>query len=201
MASPTTYQRVTTATDYDATVGNYYLKFDGLDDSLSTASIDFSGGDKMTVWAGVRKLSDATAGILCELSVSVISNAGSFYFAAPEATGASGNFTFKSGGTLQPASASSSGVMVSPVTKVITGIGDIAGRAQTIRINSVQTATIASSQGTGNYGNYPLYIGRRGGTSVPANIHLYSLIVRGAQSTDAQIASAESYVNGKTSAF
>ncbi len=56
------YQRVNTNTDYDTVGFPKYLKFDGVDDSLATNSIDFSATDEMTVWSGVRKLSDAGLG-------------------------------------------------------------------------------------------------------------------------------------------
>jgi hypothetical protein len=46
-------------------------------------------------------------------------------------------------------------------------------------VNSVQAASDSTSQGTGNYGNYPLYLFRRGGTSLPFNGRLYQLIVAG----------------------
>jgi hypothetical protein len=61
------YQRVNTATDYDTAGFPMYLSFDGVDDWLVTPSIDFTGTDKMTVLAGVRKLSDAR-GIVVELN-------------------------------------------------------------------------------------------------------------------------------------
>jgi hypothetical protein len=92
--------------------------------------------------------------------------------------------------------------LVAPLTTVATGLGDISGDSVSIRINgTLSAADTTTDQGTGNYGNYPLYIGRRAGTSLPFNGRLYSLIVRGAQSTDAQIASTETWVNGKTGAY
>jgi hypothetical protein len=68
-------------------------------------------------------------------------------------------------------------------------------------VNGSAVASAALDQGTGNYGNHALYIGRRGGSSFPFNGHLYSLIVRGALSDAAQIAAAETYVNSKTKAY
>jgi hypothetical protein len=90
---------------------------------------------------------------------------------------------------------------VAPITNVLTGIGDISGDQCILRVNGTQAASSTADQGTGNYGNYPLYIGRRGGASLPFNGRLNSLIIRGAQSTDAQISAAETWVNGKTKAF
>ena len=55
------YQRVTTSTDYDTVSYPFFLRFDGVDDFLVTNSIDFTATDKMTVAAGVRKLSSAAS--------------------------------------------------------------------------------------------------------------------------------------------
>ena len=50
----------------------------------------------------------------------------------------------------------------------------------------------------GNFGNYPLYIGRRGGTLFPLNGNIYGLIVRGALTTDPLLSAAEAYMATKT---
>jgi hypothetical protein len=36
----------------------YYLEFDGVDDGMQTAACNMTGTDAVTVWAGVRKLTD-----------------------------------------------------------------------------------------------------------------------------------------------
>jgi len=195
-STATRYQRVNTATDYDTVGFKPYLKFDGVDDALATASIDFTATDKMTVVAGVRKLSDAATAVCAELSASAAVNVGVFALFAPRVT--SGAFSYSSGGTtvIENTSAAIAGA----VTKVLTAYSSISAQVSVLRVSGVQTV-VATPQGTGNYGNYPLYIGSRGGTTLPFNGHLYSLIIRGAQSTDAQIVSAENYVNGKTNAY
>jgi hypothetical protein len=71
----------------------------------------------------------------------------------------------------------------------------------TLLRNGVAGTSGTGDKGAGNFGNYPLYIGSRAGTSLPFNGNLYSLIIRGAQSTDAQIAATESYSNSKTGAY
>ena len=190
----TRYQWVNTAADYDTVGFPKYLKFDGVDDSMSTATVDFTATDKMTVFAGVRKLSDASTQVIAECNGGVNNQFGLYITAVYE-------YGWYSTGSVSSDARVDSATYAAPRTNVITTIGDISGDAATLRINGAQAATSASDQGTGNYGNYPLYIGSRAGTSLPFNGHLYSLIVRGAQSTDAQIASAESYVNGKTGAY
>ena len=177
--------------------GLYYLSFDGTDDGMVTPSIDFTGTDKMTVWAGVRKNSDAAAGLVVELSAAIGSNNGAFAALAPASAAANAQYASK--GTTQ-SSATPSG-LTSPVTFVLCGQSSISGPSVSARINGVVAASNAFSQGTGTYGNYPLYIGRRGGTSLPFNGRIYQLIVRGAASNAGQIAAGEAYVNAKTRAF
>lgn len=197
MASPTAYQRVTTATDYDSAGFPHYLKFE-VDDSMATGSIDFTATDKMTVFAGVRKLSDAAIGMVLELSVNSGLNNGAFDLLAPATVGAT--YGTRSRGTVS-ADLNTSASYPAPQTVVLSELADISAPFVKLRLNSTIQTQNLGSQGTGNYGNYPLYIGRRGGTTLPFNGHLYSLVVRGAQSSDAQITSAETYVNGKTAAW
>jgi hypothetical protein len=192
------YQRVNTATDYATTGFLPYLKFDGVDDSLSTNSISFTSTDKMSVFAGVRKLSDAARGILAELSPDALTNNGSFLLGAPYNTG-SNEFKFYCGGTTR------TGVDYlspgTPTTRVITGLNNIATPVVTIRADGVQAATSSSSQGTGNYGNYPLYIGRRANAGLPFNGQLYSMVIVGKAVTAGELTSTETYVNQKTGAY
>ena len=186
------YQRVNTATDYDTTGFKPYLRFDGTDDWMQTNAIDFTGTDKMTVFAGVRKLSDAATGMVAELSASSGGANGSFNLTAPNTTG----YGWRSVGTLL-SDANSTGTSA-PESAVLTGIGNIAADISQLRRNSLIVANSTADQGTGNYGNYPLYIGRRGGTSLPFNGRIYSLIIRGAQSRDDQITQTEKFVASKT---
>lgn len=194
------YQRVTTSTDYDTTGFPYYLRFDGTDDGLATATIT-PGIGKVQAFGGLRKLSDATQGIFAELSATSGTNNGSFTLHSPRSS--SIRYTMSSRGTSAVAHAdTSSSTYNAPVTNVVTGLADISGDSIILRANSVQAATNTSDQGTGNYLAYPLYIGRRGGTSAPFNGNLYSLIVRFGANLDAStISNTETWVNGKTMAY
>jgi len=187
------YQRVAAATDYDTSGFLPYLSFDGTDDSMLTNSIDFSAEDKMTVWAGVRKLSDAAQGVIAELSSTSGTNPDSFLLQSSAAA----SYGWRSRGSLGVL-IDSSAVFASPITNVLTGQGDISGDLSILRVNTFDITTSTADQGTGNFGNYPLYIGRRNNATLPFNGWLTSLIVRGAQSTDAQIEATENWVNGKT---
>jgi hypothetical protein len=173
--------------------GYYYLNFDGVDDGLATASIDFSATDKMTVFAGVTKASDAAAGVVCELSATLTANAGTFWIQAPASAAA--NFDFTSKGTIA-ASKTRSG-FAAPLSAVLTGAGDIAGASANLRVSGNDAGATTTTQGTGNYGNYPLYIGRRNNITVPLSGRIYSLIVVGAAKSAGDIALAERWVGGR----
>jgi len=177
--------------------GNKYLHFDGVDDWFSTPAIDFTGTDKMTVVAGIRKLSDAAVGVLAELSANIGSNNGAFCITAPLNTSGS-TLAFASKGTLFSAWSVSGAPFAAPVTAVLTGVGNVSADEQVLRANGAQIQSLSNDQGTGNYGNYPLYIGRRGGASLPFNGHLYGLCIVGKLATDAQIHASERYLAGKT---
>lgn len=193
------YQRVNTNTDYDTVGFPYYLSFDGVDDYLSTGSIDFTATDKMTVFAGVRKLSDASPGILIELgSIASYLQAGSFAVTAPESTTLRYAFYSRGSTQLLKNAATSNNAYLSPVTNTLVGRSDIAADLMILNLNGTQAASIAGDQGTGNYGNHPLYIGRRGGTQLPFNGHLYGLIVRGAATDDLHLTHAEKYLAYKS---
>lgn len=179
--------------------GYYYLLFDGSDDGLVSSTIT-PGTDKAQVFAGVRKLSDAAAGVVIESSTQLSSNSGSIQLAAP--LSAASNYSFSSRGTSTGAASYTNAAVAAPLTSVLSGLGDISGDRATLRLNGAQVAQAATDQGTGNYLAYPLYIGRRGGTSLPFNGRLYSLIVRFGANLDAStISSAETWVNSKTGAY
>lgn len=193
------YQRVNTATDYDTTGFKPYLRFDGTDDWLQTNSINFTGTDKITVVAGVRKLSDAASfPIIAELSSSWSANNGTFIMCAMGGVG--GTYYAGSRGTSSSA-VTSTAAYTPPITNILTLQGDIGADIAVLRINGTQNNGSTSDQGSGNYGNYPLYIGRRGGATLPFNGRLYGLIVRGAATTTATIQATETYMNGKTGAY
>lgn len=174
--------------------GQYYLLFDGVDDSLATAStVDFTATDEMTVIAGVRKLVDNVAyTVIVELSTLTGGvNTGTFVL-APN-VGTYEHFSY--GNVL--ASASASG-FTAPVTNVVSALADISGDSIIVRANGVQAAQSTANQGTGNYGNYTLFIGRRGSSTLPFNGHLNQLIVRGRTTSGTTLTRAERFVGTKT---
>jgi hypothetical protein len=189
-ASPV-YQRVNTATDYATTGFPLYLRYDGADDFLvSAATVNFSTTAQMSVFAGVRKLSDAARGVLFEMGNSSF---GAVQVNVPIA--ASDTLSFSSVGIGTTASATATGY-AAPISALLTGLGDITTDTCILRANGLQVASSSVDQGTGNYGNYLNYIGRRGGTTLPFNGRLYfPLVVLGRTATATEIANMESYLS------
>lgn len=173
----------------NAVTGANYLAFDGVDDFLQTSNVDFTSTDKVSLFVGVRKLSDVSAQILVELSADQTANSGSFVL-MPRQTGMVEGASFRSRGSLYNSILNVAGLKA-PLSTVFTAKADIQGDSSILRSNGVQVGELNANQGTGNYGNYPLYIGRRGGTSLPFNGHLYSLIGIGKLTTDDETTAIE----------
>jgi len=66
-----------------------------------------------------------------------------------------------------------------------------------LRRDYKQVGASTAAQGGGGYGNRPLYIGAKVGTSAFFNGRLYGLIVRGAQSSLSQIEATEVHIKQK----
>jgi hypothetical protein len=194
------YQRVTD--QYNVTEAGVasvsYLFFDGVNDSMSTSSINFTSTDKMTVFAGVRKLSDTNSGILAELSADWGSNTGSWFIHAPE-TGGTGSYS--SGSRGNAALGLSQRVLIlqnAPDTAVLASTHDISGDLTVFRRNGTAGTNATADKGSGNFGNYPLFIGARNNASLFFSGNIYSLIVRGALSSSILTSATEGWVASKT---
>ena len=190
------YQRVNTATDYDADPAKFpaYLRFDGVDDALQTGNINFTSTDKMTVWAGVLRTLTSAAQEICGLTAYPV-NAGAFTLWA--STGAEAGvsntqaaFSSAISGSLKVASQT----LTNNTQAVLNGYQNSTG--VNVRLNSGAISTVAAIPAA-NFANAPIYIGSRAGTSNFLNGRLYSLIVRGTQSSLSQIEATEAYIKQK----
>lgn len=199
----TNYQSVTTQFNVTeaGVASKSYLFFDGVDDGMLTGTITPST-DKAQVFAGVRKLNDVGS-IVAELSSNAGGNSGSFYLVSGEDL--SSRYSSLGAGTVGGTGAvalwTSGGTAID--TSVLAATHDIPGDLSTIRRNGVLGVNATADKGTGNFLAYPLYIGRRAGTSLPFNGNLYGLITRfSATNLDAAtITSTETWVNSKTGAY
>jgi hypothetical protein len=161
-----------------------------LETGTTASAFQNIGTDKMTVFAGVRLFTTASYAVVGETSANYDTNNGVITIGST-----SSSVLFGSKGTLSSLPQPS---QTFPVTAVLTGIGDISGDNAVLRRNGTQAAQASADQGTGTYGNYVLNVGSRNGSGSFLNGHLYSLIVRGAQSNTGQISSTETWVAGKT---
>lgn len=176
----------------NATTGAYYLAFDGTDDFLVTSSIDFTATDKVSLFAGVRKLSDAVQGSVVELGRGVFLEAsGSFVLNAPTGPGIAGYRSYAQGGSSGALVATTSGTYPAPISNVLTMRVDIANKISKLNVDSRDVSTTTGSTLNGNFGNYPLYIGRRNGQFIPFNGHIYSLIGVGKLVSDTETTAIE----------
>ena len=161
----------------NATTGAYYLVFDGSDDFLVTSSIDFTATDEVSVLAGIKRGLGNAGNVIVELSASPTNN-GVFLVNSDDVSG-TGRIFARSKGTLEgnvEKAVANSNVVLSLRSKISTD-------TTLLKVNNT-THSSSQDQGTGNYGNYPLYIGRRAGTTLPFNGHIYSLIGVGRLTTE-----------------
>lgn len=179
----------------------HWLETDGVDDGMVTGSIDFTGTDKVSVFAGVRKLSDAAMGILAELSASIGQNPSSFYISAPGGVNAYGARIKAAAGIDY---GFNSRTTPAPVSSVLSLKGDLTksslSDAVSFRLDGSAAGSVGSGSPTpvGNFGNYPLYLFRRGGASPSFNGWFYGLAITGRLTTDAETVATEKYLAGKT---
>ena len=201
------YQRVNTASDYDTVGFPLYLKANGTSSAMSTNSIDFTATDKMTVVTGVRKLSDADQNVM---SLGPLFGVGSFEISSPNSYLASSAANFYWLLAQGPTSTTMGSIyatpFVAPISSVLSCNFNFGGAtlANQIlpRVNGViptlAASTLGTYAGTGNFGNYPLYLFTRAGTSLYLNGQFYGAIIRGAQSDNSSVIQTEQYMAQKT---
>lgn len=181
----------------NATTGALYWEFDGSNDWLQTAAIDFTATDEITVFVALQKNSDAARGMAVELGSSSLQ---AFQLNAPYA--ASPSYQFASRGNAGPAEAIyTNALAAAPNKAVLTGLGDISADSAILRRNGAQVASSAIDQGTGNFGNLALYVGRRGGATLPFSGDIYGVIVVGKLCIATEITPTESFLNRRIEAY
>lgn len=185
----TAYQGTLTQLDIVETSKSdcWYIKADGIDDFLVTNNIDFTATDKMSLFTGMRKLSDVATAVVTEFSSDSITVNGSFGLFAPASNGAT-KYQFLSRGTTGTNYAQAlNPIHNAPLSAVIRGIGTISTQKAEIYVNGILAGNSPTGlSGNGNYGSYPLYIGRRNGASLPFNGNIYSLVGISRLTTDVE---------------
>ena len=177
--------------------GANYLEFDGSDDFLQTNNIDFTATDKMSLFAGVRRLSD-NGQIIAELSEISNYNDGAFYLAAGDDGGIGYSSLGRGSALIDVGQVARSFTYLAPDTAVLSAKHDISNDLSSIRRNGVIGIDGVGDKGVGNFRNYPLFIGGRGGASLPLNGHLYSLIGIARLTTDSETITLEKAIAKRT---
>jgi len=153
----------------------------------------------MSMFSGLRRLGDiGNYGVGFEFSANGGSNNGVFSFFAPDFTA---KYEFSSKGTTNVAAGTTTGTFPAPSTVIATGLANISTPSLQLRVNGSVIATTTTTQGTGNYGNYALYFGARGGTSLYFNGYECQTIIVGKTLTATEVTNTETYVNSKTKAY
>lgn len=174
--------------------GLYYLDFETAQGLRTSNTINFNGGDSLTVVAGVQKdINPPQAMVVAELSVNVGGNDGVFRLAA--ITGNIWRYSSKGDVVVNTNEAG-----LPDVSKnVVMGLSDISDDIVKLRIDGVEEASSSTDQGNGPLGTYQLNIGARNNAS---GLHLdgriYSFVMRSVISSAAELATLESYMARKT---
>lgn len=171
----------------------YYLEFDGVDDFLTISSFSLSS-DKVTIFVGMRKLSDAAARFVLETSSDSAANNGAFSITAPTGAGTN-NIRFRSTGTITSFATVTTPTV--PTNLVVTSVGNISGDLSKITINRTTTNSNTSDQGTGNYQTYPMWVARRDAAASRLNAYIYEILIVGKLSSDTAIAATEYWIANK----
>lgn len=178
--------------------GEYFLDFDGTDDSMSTAStVDLSSTDKVTIFAGMRR--DTTSVyIFYELSdfATSASQTGTFYKACN--FGGREQEAYARGDAANNRQYAEYQTATTPNLTVATDVHDISGDSSIIRINGTQEDENTLEKGAGNFRNDTLYIGAQNNSSFYFNGRLYGLIIMPALATAQQLSDAESWMADKS---
>ncbi|HBM28028.1 MAG TPA: hypothetical protein DDZ92_03900 [Halomonas sp.] len=185
---------------YQIDAGKPYLAFDGVDDFMVTTAFDW-GSDEAFIGVGVRA-NTIHPGIIFETSVDAPTTNGTFrlFSAAANAGryGAGVRGITDSATTYNP-----NGIPGTNYVGSLVGTTAGADRAANLawRLNGLaQTESQSLSTGPaggGSFGNHPLYIGTRAGTSLPFNGRIYGAILRNLNPDTATIEAIEQYLAAK----
>jgi hypothetical protein len=190
-ASPTDYGRE----QYTGNGSSWYMWGAQLETGSTATAFQNVGTDKVSVFSGLFKSSTST-GVAVESSADSNTNNGTFGILVDNT--AFYRYAFSSRGTTQVVALTNNTIYTSPNTSVATGLGNIGAPQALLRLNGADANQQTTTQGTGTYLSYPIYVGRRGGTTLPFNGRIFQLIVRGAATDSVTVGNAERWVGQLT---
>ena len=164
-------------------------KFDGGIACLRVLGFNLSNTNKVTVIAGVRKLSDAAQGIIVEQTATAFSSNGGFFLRQPNVSGTP-SYSWAARGTIH-SNVSTPSSFAAPETAFFACTADIAAPLLNIRRNGASVATSSSTMGTGNFVNSTLNIGgRNNSATLQFDGYLHCLFICGAIVPDSVLTQA-----------
>lgn len=195
------YQRVNTATDYDTTGFPLYLRYDGVDDRLSTSGLSMlKNVNGAFICAGVRYLGTASGYITifeADIGTSASDRTG-LYIKSTSA--------IEAGGRRLDADAYQ-GLEVTSIptlTNVLSGVFDYQNAQLYARVNGVQTQRGGGFQTAGNTSNtdsQAITIGAAGASAYLNGRIYFPLVVLGRTATATEIANMESFINTRNGIY
>ena len=179
------------------TDGTYHwLQWDGVDDTHSTAPIDFTGTDKMSVFCGLLKGTPSPWKYFVGTTANSDTTVGSFGLYAPGGTDGSVDMYAK--GSL----AITNRIAVAPGQNIKITVGSLIDLATSVKVNVNGGAFSAEFANLGgNFANDIMVLGSRGDGVYKFLGNYYQTIVVGKLCTSEEIAQTEAFVNGKTGAY
>lgn len=179
--------------------GNWYLDF-STDDSVATSAIDFSAINAVTTFFAMTRESDSAAGVLFEFSTNLNSFTDGFGVFAPAGANTVVSATLKGGNGYASAeytddAAPSTGVYTIGFNKSLS-TNEVSPFRKNGSAASVTRPT--NTNNSNNFGNRALYIGRRGGSTLPFDGRMFGLIIAGKVSSSEEISNMEKWLAAKS---
>jgi len=177
--------------------GKYSLKFDGVDDFMSTAAIDFSGTDKLSAWVGVQANSDGFS-YIWSLGDSPNTSAGAALVRGFATIGEYGTYLYGTALNYRNSTAYSA-VDTSVITQAldISGVTDADEIAMQRNGAPVSYSSGGGLAGTGSLPNAPIYLASANGANVFLG-NLYSSVCLGRAATADELTKTQAWVAEKT---
>ena len=173
----------------------HWLQFDGVDDSLSTASFDLSLSTTASSFLGFNKINDTNPGWL--FSNDTWNSAGLSFVQR----GTSFESGFKTSNNAMNETVSPYAAQQKIVISTVIDPTQASQERIGIRVDTTPVeGSIYGLASSDNFGNFPMFIGKRS-DGYPLGMHLNALIILGRMATTQEITDTETWVNGKTGAY
>lgn len=198
------YQEVLDDSNYTTAGFPQYLYFDGQTKYMYTIdTVDLTLINKLSLGVVLRKYTNALGSFFSSSNDSMV-NPGTFTFhtGMEPALGALGFISTAHGNA--PYSYTQAATYTATLAKssVIVGTHDIPGSRSAITVNQTYTGISGTgSKGTGNFGNYTVFIGSEGGTTSFFEGRLYGMLLVESNIDESTVSALSVYLNSKAKVY